>query len=233
MFDALNKQGGLIMAEIKNYESREQAGEILSEILSDLAIENPYILAIPRGGIQVAKAVADKFKLPINPLVVKKLPSPGNPEAGFGAVTEDGTMVLNENAVLYLGLTDYIIKNISEKVVSEIKRRKNIYGGLNDKKIRGSDVIIIDDGIATGYSIIAGINTIKKRAPKSITLAVPVSSHDAFYIISDMVDQLISPVVSNEHFFAVGNFYKIWFDLSEDEIKTVLNEYKNKYEIDF
>jgi len=217
------------MKQIKIYDSRETAGEILADNLEGLKLETPYILAILRGGIQVAEGIADKFKVPINPLAVKKLPSPGNPEYGFGAITEDGTKVLNEEAVGQLGLNDEIIEKISEKVVSEIQYRKEIYGGLDDEKIAKSDVIIVDDGIATGYSLIAGIKTVKKRNPKSLTIAVPVSTRNAYLKIKKLADYVICPLVSDDYFFAVAAYYKIWRNLSEDEIKTVLQEYRKKY----
>ncbi len=217
------------MAQFKKYESKESAGILLANNIEEINLEKPYIMAILRGGIQVAKGIADKLKVPINPLIVKKLPSPGNPEYGFGAITEDGTKVLNEKAVNYLGLTNEIIETTAAEIVAEIHRRKELYGSLDNEKIKESNVIIVDDGIATGYSLIAGINTIKKRTPKSITVAVPVSSQDAYLKIKTMVDKIICPIVSNDYFFAVASYYKIWQDLSEEEIKAILNEYKNKY----
>ncbi len=217
------------MVKIELYDSREAAGEILADELKKLNLSKPYILAILRGGVQVAEGIADKFHLPINPLAVKKLPAPGNPEYGFGAVTEDGTKVLNEKAVSYMGIKDEEIEKIAAAVVSEIQHRKEIFGGLDDEKIHESDVIITDDGIATGYSLIAGINTVKKRNPKSLTVAVPVSSQDAYIKIKKLADRIVCPLVSSEYYFAVASYYKEWFDLSEERIKSVLEEYKRKY----
>ena len=217
------------MKQIETYDSKEAAGEILADILEGLKLETPYILAILRGGIQVAEGIADKFKVPINPLIVKKLPSPGNPEYGFGAITEDGTKVLNEKAVSYIGLNDEIIKETAQKVVSEIQHRKELFGGLDDEKIAKSDVIIVDDGIATVYSLIAGINTIRKRNPKSLTVAAPVSTQDAYLKIKKLADNMICPLVSDDYFFAVAAYYKTWHDLPEDEIKAILEKYRKKY----
>ena len=214
---------------MKIYESREAAGVVLGNEIEKLNLESPYVLAILRGGVQVSEGIADKLQVPINPLVVKKLPSPGNPEYGFGAITEDGTKVLNEKAVNYLKLNNDEIEKIANQIVLEIQHRKEIYGGLDDEKIGKSDVIIVDDGIATGYSLIAGINTVKKRNPKSITVAVPVSSQDAYLNIRKLVDNILCPFVSEDYFFAVASHYKTWFDLSEDQIKTILDKYKKKY----
>ena len=217
------------MSEIQKYDSREAAGEILADKIQELHLEKPYLLAIPRGGIQVAEAVADRLKIPINPLVVKKLPAPGNPEYGFGAITEDGTKILNEEAVGYLHLSPKIIEDISQKVISEIQHRKEYYGGLHDEKIHTSDVIIVDDGVATGYSLIAGIMTVQKRDPKSLWVAVPVSSENAYLKIKQIIKNVICPVVNGEYFFAVASYYKEWYDLQEEEIKNILENYRTKY----
>lgn len=217
------------MPEIRSYHSREAAGEILAEKIAELKLASPHVLAIPRGGIQVAEAVCDRLKVPINVLVVKKLPAPGNPEYGFGAVTEDGTRVLNERAVKSLFLTEDIIDAVAEKVSKEIRHRKEVFGGLDDEKIHNSNVILVDDGIATGYSLIAGIETLKKRVPKSLVVAVPVSSYDAYYKVREMVDDIICPIVSDEMFFAVASYYKEWYDLSEGEIIVILDRYRERY----
>lgn len=217
------------MPELEQFHSRETAGEVLAEKIAKLNLESPHLLAIPRGGIQVAEAVADRLKVSIKPLVVKKLPAPGNPEYGFGAVTEDGTMVLNEKAVNTLFLTEDIIEKTAQSVVEEIQHRKEAFGGLDDEKIHNSNAIIVDDGIATGYSLIAGIETIRKRNPKSITVAVPVSAYDSYFRVKDMVDEIICPIVSDEMFFAVASFYEEWHDLSEGEIINILDRYREMY----
>ncbi len=217
------------MDRMKIYESRETAGAILADKLMELKLEKPYVMAILRGGVQVARGIADSLKVPINPLVIKKLPSPTNPEFGFGAVTEDGTKVLNEKAVEYLGLDNEIIEKTAAKVASEIRHRKEVFGGLDDDAIQSSDVIIVDDGIATGYSLIAGINTVKKRNPGSLTVAVPVSAADSYHKVKKLADNIVCPVISDEYFFAVASYYKKWFDLSEDQIKAILENYRKKY----
>ncbi len=217
------------MQKFNRYDSREAAGEILASEIEKLNPTAVCLLAIPRGGIQVAEAIADRLEVPITPLVVKKLPAPGSPEYGFGSVTGDGTRVLNEKAVNLLNISDETIEKIAGGVVLEIQHRKELYGGIDDEKISRSNVIIVDDGIATGYSLIAGINTVKKRTPKSVTVAVPVSSYSAYFNIKGMVDNIICPIVSDEDFFAVASYYKEWYDLSEQEIINLLNRYKKRY----
>lgn len=210
---------------MQKFKSRETAGQILATDIEKLNLENPYLLGIPRGGIQVAEPIAERLNIPINPLVVKKLPAPNNPEFGFGAVTEDGTKVLNEEAVNYLHLNNNLIESIAEKVVTEICHRKEVYGGLDDEAIARSDVIIVDDGVATGYSLIAGIKTVKNRNPKSLTVAVPVSSSNAYEKVKSMADNIVCPIISDEYYFAVANYYEEWFDLTEQQIKDILNKH--------
>lgn len=217
------------MHNFYKYESREAAGDILAEKVAELGLETPYLLAIPRGGIQVSESIADKLKIPINPLIVKKLPAPSNPEYGFGAVTEDGTRILNEEAVTQLKLKKTEIEKIAQKVIDEIKHRKEAFGSYNQEIAHASNVIIVDDGIATGYSLIAGIKAVKKSEPISLTVAVPVSSYSAYFTIEQMVDKIICPIVSDEYLFAVANYYEEWHDLSEHEIKNILENYRKKY----
>lgn len=217
------------MKNFIQYDSREAAGFELTDAIAELKLSKPRLLAIPRGGVQVAEAIADKIKQPILPLIVKKLPAPGSPEYGFGAIAEDGTKILNENAVKTLGLTNKKIEEIAQFVIEEIKHRKAAYGGFNPETLQESDVIIVDDGVATGYSLLAGINSVKKFNPKSIKVAVPVCSYSAYYKIKELVDNVVCPIVSDEEFFAVANYYKIWYDLSETEIITILEKYRVKY----
>jgi len=211
------------------YNSREDAGRILADKIAELNLENPYLLAIPRGGIQVAECVSDKLKIPINPIVVKKIPIPGNPEAGFGAITEDGIKIMDDKAVSYMGISHEAIDKISEGIIKEVIHRANVYGRPDREKVRLSDVIIIDDGVATGYSLIAAITSVKGMKPVSITAAVPVASKFAYDKIVHMVDNFVCPLVDDTYFFAVASYYKEWFDLSEDQIKSIIGTSREKY----
>ena len=217
------------MDRFNTYPSRESAGEVLADLLDMLDIANPYLIAIPRGGIQVAEAIADKLRVPINPIIVKKLPIPENPEAGFGAITADGTKVLDEETVNYLRLSEDQINRISEKVVQEIKHRLEAYGSITPDHVKGADAIVVDDGAATGYSTIAALKSIKNMQPKSLIAALPVSSGEAYSKISKIADTTICPKVESTYFFAVGNYYDEWYDLSEEQIKGILKAYRDKY----
>lgn len=211
------------------FYSREEAGNVLAEKILGLNLNNPCLLAIPRGGIQVAEGISDKLRIPIYPLIVKKMPIPGNPEAGFGAIAEDGVKVLDDKTVNYLGISDEMIEKISQHVIREINHRSDKYGHMDRNIVKSSDAIIADDGVATGYSLIAAIKSVKGMNPKSITAAVPVASKDAYDKIRPLVDNFVCPLVEDTYFFAVANYYKEWFDLEEDEIKRILQESAAKY----
>ncbi|MDD3012524.1 MAG: phosphoribosyltransferase family protein [Candidatus Gastranaerophilales bacterium] len=211
------------------YYSREEAGSILAEKIMELDLKKPCLLAIPRGGIQVAKGVADKLEIPIYPVIVKKLPIPGNPEAGFGAITEDGIKVLDEKTIAYLDIDEESIERISQNVVREVIHRSSVYGSADRELVKSSDAIIVDDGVATGYSLIAAIKSVKGMNPSSITAAVPVASKEAYKKIQSLVDNFICPLVDETYFFAVANYYKQWFDLEENKIIEILKVYREKY----
>lgn len=218
------------MDNLRGYKSREEAGKVLATELSKLKLRNPYLIAIPRGGIQTAEAIADKLKIPINPIIVKKLPVPGSPETGFGAITADGSRVMNEEITSYLGLSQAEIDFISNNVIQEIHHRVEVYGNIKPEDVKGSDAIVVDDGIATGYSIIAALNSVRDMNPGSLTAAVPVSSESAFGKVSLYADRVICPIIDRTYFFAVGNYYQEWYDLSEDQIKSILKKYRDKYQ---
>lgn len=210
------------MSKIGFYESRESAGKLLSEAITKLNLKNPVILAIPRGGVQVAEAVAKKFDKPIYPLIVKKLPVPGNPEVGFGAVTQNGKIILYEELVKNLKLNEEEIKKISERIMKEMAHRSSVYGVLQDNQVKSADAIILDDGAATGYSLIAGIYSVKSMNPASITVALPVASKEAAIKIEPLVDNFICPLIDDTYYFAVASYYKEWFDLDENDIVNIL-----------
>jgi len=214
------------MQNYKTYKSREEAGKVLAGELEKLSLQNPYLIAIPRGGIQVAQAIADRFNIPINVIVTKKLPVPGSPETGFGAITEDGHRVFNEDYLGYLNLTGAELEEICQGVISEIKHRVDVYGSYDKEKIRGADVIVVDDGVATGYSLIAALMNVRSYNPKSVIAAVPVCSAGAYQKIKANADTVVCPIVDSGTFFAVGYFYEDFSNLSEAEIQKILKKYR-------
>lgn len=217
------------MDNYRYYKSREDAGRVLAKEIGKLNLSNPYLLAIPRGGIQVAEGIADKFKIPVNVIVTKKLPTPDSPETGFGAITEDGHKVINQTYFDYLKLSDSKFNEICQEVIQEIKKRVQDYGSYDKENIDKYDVIVVDDGAATGYSLLAALINIKSYNPKSLTAAIPVSSESAFQEIKKYADNVVCPIVDTSGFFAVGYFYQEFFNLPKQEIQMILQKYRELY----
>jgi len=206
------------------FKDRKEAGKKLAKMLIKFKEKNVIVLAIPRGGIPVASQISKELGIPLDVIIPRKIPIPWNPEAGFGAISFDGTLVLNKPLVAELGLTQEEINVEAKKVLEEIKRRQKIYRG--DKpfpKIKGKIVILVDDVLASGYTMIAAIRFIKKSNPKKIIVAVPVSPRSSVERIKPLVDDLIC-FYTEEAIgpFAVASFYEKFPDLTDEEVIDML-----------
>ncbi|RJS83272.1 phosphoribosyltransferase [Candidatus Bathyarchaeota archaeon] len=211
------------------FSDRKEAGEILAEKLEKLRLENPVVLAIPRGGVVVGYEVARKLKAPLDVIVPRKLGAPGNPELAIGAVAEDGTIILDSSLIDYLEVDEEYIKKEKERQVKEIKRRLNVYRGRFSRlEIERRDVVIVDDGIATGATIRAAIASVRKRKPASLTLAVPVAPPSTIEKLREEVDRIVC-VSTPEPFFAIGQFYTDFRQTTDEEVIRLLE--KNRREV--
>lgn len=209
------------------YKDRIQAGHTLAELLARYEGQNTVVLAIPRGGVEVAFPIAVRLRAPMDLVVPRKLPIPTNIEAGFGAITADGSKFLNEELISYVGLTDTEIEEIAAHVLEEVKRRERTYrGDKSFPELAGRTAIVVDDGLATGYTALAAIAYVRKRQPKRVILAVPVASKDAEMLVRSQVDEYICPLTSNRPWFAVANFYERFSDLTDGEVLTCLKKYE-------
>lgn len=216
------------MADYRCFESRETAGKVLADKLEKTDVQSPVLLALPRGGIQVAEALADSLRVPIDIIVAKKLPLPAAEEVAFGAMTEDEINILNNELINTYGIDKAQLESIYERVNQDIKHRISVYGRLDESKVKGATAIIVDDGIATGSSLIAAIRRVKTLDPAKIIVAVPVSSKAAFDTIAGLVDEMIVPIVDDSTFFAVSRYYMEWGDLRETEIVDILQRYRSQ-----
>jgi putative phosphoribosyl transferase len=209
------------------YKDRIQAGYALADLLARYEGQNTVVLAIPRGGVQVAFPIAVRLRAPLDLVVPRKLPIPTNIEAGFGAITGDGSKFLNDDLISYVGLTDAEIEEIAARVLEEVKRRERIYrGDKSFPELSDHIAIVVDDGLATGYTALAAIAYVRKRQPKRVILAVPVTSKDAEMLVKSQVDEYICPLTSNRPWFAVANFYERFSDLTDEEVLTCLKKYE-------
>ncbi|AZV57578.1 phosphoribosyltransferase [Clostridium sp. AWRP] len=206
------------------FVDRKDAGEKLSIKLEKFKNENPIVLAIPRGGIVTACETIKKFGFEWDLIIPRKIGSPRNKEVAIGAVSSDGTYLLNEEYIHMLNISkEYIEKELSNQI-KEIKRRLNKYKGNESfPYVKNRTVIIIDDGIATGFTIQAAIKSIKKHAAKKIILAVPVAPRDTISLLKEIVDEVICLFIPDE-FYAVGLHYKNFEQTTDEEVFTIVRE---------
>jgi putative phosphoribosyl transferase len=204
------------------FKNRKDAGEKLAKALEKYRAENPLILAIPRGGVEVGLQVAKKLNADFSLIIARKLPFPDNPEAGFGAIAEDGSTFIFENA--YNWLSEESIEKIKKEQIDEIRRRINaLREGETLPEIKGRNVILIDDGIAMGSTMRAAIELCKNRKARKIVVAAPVAGREVAEEIGRRVDELVVLEIP-AYFRAVAQAYENWYDVSDEEVLDLLRE---------
>lgn len=206
---------------------RTDAGKKLSLALKRFKVENPIVLAIPRGGLVTAYETIKFFGFEWDLIIPRKIGAPHNKEIAIGAVALDGTYLLNEEFIDRLNISQEYIKNEIFNQIEEIKRRLIEYKGNNNfPNVTNRTVIIVDDGIATGFTIQAAIKSIRKHAPKKIVLAVPVGPQDTISLLEKIVDEVICLYVPFE-FYAVGLHYKNFEQTTDDDVIHIVQELIN------
>lgn len=205
------------------FRDREHGGKLLAEKLKKYSGKNTLVLAIPSGGVPIGKIIAKKLDAEFDLAITRKIQLPDNPEAGFGAVSFDGEIAIDLELARELGLTDEVINFQIEKAKKEVKHRIKVFGGKESfPSLKGKTVIIVDDGLATGYTMLAAIKSVKKLKPKKLIVAVPTASIGAVNLIEKEVDELYCLNVRGGFVFAVADAYKEWHDLSEEEVLSYL-----------
>lgn len=187
--------------------------------------EKPLVLAIPRGGVITGDEIARWLKTDLDVIISKKIGAPDNPELAVGAVMHDGSFFPNYDIIVALGISeDYIRREISEKM-KEIERRLDKFRGGKEYHLKGRTVILVDDGIATGATVFAAINWLKKQELKKLIVAIPVGPADTLEKLRQMTKDVValhSPVV----FMAVGEFYDDFAQVSDDEVVAIMSKYR-------
>lgn len=209
------------------FQNRYDAGCKLAEELIKYRDENCIILGIPRGGMIIAKCIAERLNKPWDIIVPKKIPSPFNREVAIGALTQDGNCLINRNIVKYYNISDDYINKEIELQLFEIKRRLKQYRGRTDfPQIDGRTVILTDDGVATGYTFLAAINSINRHKINKLVAAIPVAPVEVIDMIGHNVDEVIC-IESPRNFICVGDSY---MDFTMDSESNVSNLFKQQYE---
>jgi predicted phosphoribosyltransferase len=208
------------------FRDRFHAGELLAEKLRDVkGLEEAIIFAIPAGGVQVAKSVSEKLSLPFDLAVTRKLHVPWNREAGFGAISWDGFMLLNEPLGKVLGLTGEQIERCVAEEKKVIERRLRLF---RDEKpfpsVEDKAILVVDDGLASGFSMLTTLRTLQLRGAGKIVVGVPTAHEGAIELIRPSADVIVCLNVRSSHFFAVADAYESWYDLDDDEVSSLLKE---------
>jgi predicted phosphoribosyltransferase len=207
------------------FEDRAHAGTWLAEKLAEYTGKDIVIFAIPAGGVPVAAVLSKRLQAPFDVLVVRKIHIPWNREAGFGAVSWDGTIRFNEPLLALLGLTQHEIDRCIAEEKEEIEKRVRLFRGQKPfPDLSGKAAIVVDDGIASGFTMLVAILSLKKKEPTEIIIAVPTASVSALQMMSTEVDRIVCLNIRAGRTFAVADAYKKWYDLENEDVVTILKE---------
>lgn len=201
------------------FKDRNDAGRKLVEKLEKYKRKGTVVLAIPNGGVPVGFEIAKTLKASFDVMIVRKIQLPWDTEAGFGACSSEGCTVLNNEMIASLGLTSDEIKNQEKKTLAKIKEREKKYRkGRKFPNIAGKVVVLADDGLASGYTMIVACRALREQKPKKIIIAVPCASKEAYDRVKPEADEIISLNIKSEYPFAVADFYKNWYDVEDEEV---------------
>ncbi|HJX23994.1 MAG TPA: phosphoribosyltransferase [Candidatus Bathyarchaeia archaeon] len=207
---------------MKLFANRIEAGRRLASALADFISRDGIVLAIPRGGVAVGFEVALALGLPLDVIVPRKIGAPNNPELAIGAMTEDGTVILDDKLVSYLGVSEAYIKKESENQSLEIERRLRLYrGDVPRPNLKNRDVVIVDDGIATGSTMKAALASVRKSGAKRIVVAIPVGPPSTIRELEKEADRVVC-LYTPESFSAIGEFYVDFAQTVDEEVKELL-----------
>ena len=224
--------------QFQKYKSRFQAGVALAEFIinKNQQISNDllekkneiFCFAIPNGGVPVTEGFCSQFTIKYDILIVRKIKIPYNTEAGFGAVTTDGSVLINQPLLSQLNLSGNSVNDSIELTKKEINDRLAFYNKDRnfeksyEDRIIGNQIFLLDDGLASGFTMLAAINMIRKYNPKKIFVAVPTAPLRTVENINPEVDEVFCPNVRDIMWFAVADAYKNWYDLHESEVLEII-----------
>ena len=207
------------------FEHRRDAGRKLAKLLSAYADRTDVVvLGLARGGVPVAFEIAQALGAPLDVFISRKLGVPGQPELAMGAIASGGVCVFNERVIRELELTPHGIEEVRVRELRELERRELAYHGERPPlDVRGTQVILADDGLATGATMQAALTALRRRHPAKIIVAVPVASRRACAMMRTMADECIC-AATPRLFMGVGQWYRDFTQTEDDEVGALLNQ---------
>ena len=210
------------------FQDRFEGGDVLARMLDPVyQDQDVMVLAIPSGGVPVGIRISEHLQAPMDLIIVRKLQMPGNPEAGFGAMTQEGSVFLNERLLTHFDIPEPDIEAETRRVRQELNRRNDAFRkGKPFPDLSEKRVILVDDGLASGFTMLASIHMVEKRRAREIVIAVPTAPQRTIDQMQDAVHHIYCPNIREAHSFAVAEAYEHWYDLDEQEVKSLLSNYE-------
>ena len=207
------------------FHDREDAARKLAATLQEFKSRNSLVLAIPRGGVVTGAVLARELGGDLDVVLSRKLRAPDQPELAIGAISEDGKVHLNRGTVEALGVTEEYLEQEQRHQLSEIARRKKLFRSVRpETPATGRTVIVTDDGIATGSTMMAALQTIRAQQPQELVVAVPVAPFDRLPEFEERCDKLVC-LHSPTEFWAVGQFYENFQTVEDEEVLELLKRF--------
>jgi putative phosphoribosyl transferase len=221
----------LSLKQQSRYLTRADAGQRMACDLKRYSGKDTIVLAIPHGGVPVGVEIALALGCDLDIIVPRKIPLPFSTKAGYGAVTEDGVIVLNNLLVRQLQIIHEDIESHAQKVLAEIKKRQNVFRTIFPPvSVTGKQILVVDDGLASGYTMLAAIKSLHKQRARKVVAVAPVASWGGWNLVRQEADEVVCPIVSSSYPFAVAAFYEQWFDLTDEDVIKSLEEFKSLQE---
>lgn len=205
------------------FRDRRHAGEVLAGMLESAGEGGGIVFALPAGGVPVAAPLAERLGLPLDVAVVSKVLLPWNTEAGYGAVAFDGTVRINTDLVGRLGLSRRTVEEGVDETRRKVERRMRLFRGDRPfPDLTGRSVIVVDDGLASGFTMLVALQAMREREAGRVVVVVPTGNPGAIERISREADELYCANVRTGYPFAVAAAYRSWSDVTEEEVLRIL-----------